>query len=60
MNFSEKELAFLRALLKPHVDYYGMVASLDGASPASKAKWAEVSALEVKLAAGLRHGGELP
>jgi len=49
ITLTKPELAFLRGLLKPYLDYYGTLAESAKCSPASRAKWEEVRELEQKL-----------
>ena len=49
ITLTNSELAFLRALLKPYLDYYGTLAESAKCTPGNRAKWDEVRALEQKL-----------
>jgi hypothetical protein len=49
ITLTNSELAFLRRLLRPYLDYYGTLAGSAKCSPANRARWDEVRALEQKL-----------
>ena len=53
ITLTKAEVAFLRRLIKPFLDYYGLLAQSSKCTPASRAKWEEVRALEQKLGAGV-------
>jgi hypothetical protein len=49
ITLTNAELAFLRGLLKPYLDYYGTLAESAKCTPSNRAKWEEVRELEQKL-----------